>query len=113
MTSDDTRHVNTDSTSSLSGDSDKEIEYYDGNEAPPIFKSGWKGNSLTAVAIAQDLLFTHKNDVICSTVPTNLQDDVVFLVDNTSLENEEDLKSDDLGVWRANKVASDFFHVYG
>lgn len=58
-------------------------------------------------------LFIDKNDVICSTEPTNIQDDVVFLVDNTSLENEEDLKSDDLGVWRANKVASDFFRVYG
>ena len=113
MTSEDTKHVNTDSTSSLSEDSDEEIEYYDGNEALPIFKSGWKGNTLTAMAIAEHLLFTDKNDVICSTVPTNIQDDVVFLVDNTSLENEEDLKSDDLGVWRANKVASDFFRVHG
>ena len=58
-------------------------------------------------------LFIDKNDVIFSTEPTNIQDDVVFLVDNTPLENQEDLKSDDHGVWRANKVASDFFRVYG
>ena len=55
MTSEDTKHVNTDSTSSLSEDSDEEIEYYDGTEALPIFKSGWKENTLTAMAIAQHL----------------------------------------------------------
>ena len=55
VTSDDTKHVNTDSTSSLSEDSDEEIEYYDGTEALPIFKSGWKENTLTAMAIAQHL----------------------------------------------------------
>lgn len=36
VTSDDTKHVNTDSTSSLSEDSDEEIEYYDGTEALPM-----------------------------------------------------------------------------
>lgn len=74
VTSDDTKHVNTDSTSSLSEDSDEEIEYYDGTEALPIFKSGWKENSTAPH-------FTDKNDVICSTEPTNIQDDVVFLVE--------------------------------
>lgn len=112
MTSDDIKHVKTCADSSTSS-SDEEIEYYGGNESLPIFKRGLKGNTLTAVDITQHLLFTDKNDVICSVVPTNIQHNAVFLIDNASLENVEDLKSDDLGVWRANKVASDFFHVCG
>lgn len=109
---DDVKHVES-HTQSSSSSSDEGIEYYDGNLALPIFKSGLKGNSLSVVDITQHLLFTDRDDVVCSTIPTNIQDDVVFLVDNTSFENVDDLKSDDLGVWRANKVASDHFHVYG
>ena len=84
VTSDDTTHVNTDSTSSLSEDSDEEIDYYDGNETLPIFKSGWKGNTLKAMAIAQHLctdrkplyymytvvymcLFVHRNSILRTT----------------------------------------------
>lgn len=101
------------SLQSSSSSSDEGIEYYDGNLALPIFKSGLKGNSFSVVDVTQHLLFTERDDVVCSTIPTNIQDDVVFLVDNTSFENVDDLKSDDLGVWRANKVASDHCHVYG
>lgn len=109
---DDVKHVES-HTQSSSSSSDEGIEYYDGNLTLPIFKSGLKGNSLSVVDITQHLLFTDRDDVVCSMIPTNIQDDVVFLVDNTSFENVDDLKSDDLGVWRANKVASDHFHVYG
>lgn len=109
---DDVKHVES-HTQSSSSSSDEGIEHYDGNLTLPIFKSGLKGNSLSVVDITQHLLFTDRDDVVCSMIPTNIQDDVVFLVDNTSFENVDDLKSDDLGVWRANKVASDHFHVYG
>ena len=112
LTSDDIQHVKSTQTDSSSS-SDEEVEYYGGNVALPIFKTGFKGNSLTALDIAQQLLWTDKSEVICHTVPTNIQDDVVFLVNNASFDNVDDLKCDDLGVWRANRVQSDFFHVYG
>ena len=112
LTSDDIQHVKSTQTDSSSS-SDEEVEYYGGNVALPIFKTGFKGNSLTALDITQQLLWTDKSEVICHTVPTNIQDDVVFLVNSASFDNVDDLKCDDLGVWRANKVQSNFFHVYG
>ena len=111
LTSDDIQHMKTQTDSSSS--SDEEVEYYGGNVALPIFKTGFNGNSFTALDIAQKLLWTDRSEVICHTVPTDIQDDVVFLVNNASFNNVDDLKCDDLGVWRANKVASDFFQVHG
>lgn len=102
LTSDDIQHVKSTQTDSSSS-SDEEVEYYGGNVALPIFKTGFKGNSLTALDIAQQLLWTDKREVICHTVPTNIQDDVVFLVNNASFDNVDDLKCDDLGVCMESK----------
>ena len=41
---------------------------------------------------------------LCSKVPTSISEGVSFVVDLNSLENTDDLSSDDMGVWRNNRV---------
>ena len=93
--------------------SDEEISYYNDDLSLPVFQKGLKGKSFSAVDIVSCILFVERSDIICSVVPTQIQDDVVFMVDHSSFEHMEDLKSDDLGVWKSNKVASNYFLING
>ena len=106
-------NIKTEETSGESNSSEEEISYYNGDSSLPVFQKGLKGNSFSAVNIVHHILFTENSDIICSVVPTHIQDDVVFMVDNSTFEHVDDLKSDDLGVWRSNKVASNYFLING
>ena len=59
------------------------------------------------------ILFPENHDIICSVVPTHIQDDVVFTMDNSTFEHVNYLKSDDLEAWRYNKVALNYFLING
>ena len=48
---------------------------------------------------------------ICSKVPTSIYEGISFVVDLKSLENPDDLSSDDMGVWRNNRVDTTFVEV--
>ena len=63
--------------------SEEEISYYNGDSSLPVFQKGLKGNSFSVGNIVHHILFTERSNIICSTVPTHIQDDVVFMVDNS------------------------------
>jgi len=48
---------------------------------------------------------------LCSKVPTSISEGVSFVVDLNSLENADDLSSDDMGVWRNNRVDTAYAEV--
>lgn len=51
---------------------------------------------------------------ICLVVPSNVANDVTFLVNTTSLKSPQDWKCDDMGAWCNNGVQrSQFYHDYG
>ena len=106
-------NIKTGKTSEESNSSEEEISYYNGDSSLPVFQIELKGNSFSAVNIVHHVLFIENDEIICTVVPIHIQDDVVFMVDNSKFEHIDDLKSDDLGVWRSNKVASDYFLING
>ncbi len=42
--------------------------------------------------------------VLCTKVPTSIAVNAAFVVDVTKLEHKDDLLSDDMGVWKNNRV---------
>jgi len=79
--------------------------YYKDNIQLPIFSSGTK--TATPEKKVKTLLFPHAPERLCQVVPTNICDNVTFLLSTLDLKSWEDWKCDDMGAWRNNGVKRD------
>ena len=48
---------------------------------------------------------------VCSKVPTSISEGVAFVIDLNSLEDRDDLSADDMGVWKNNRVDTNYVEV--
>jgi len=75
------------------------VEYYHGNKSLPIYERHAKGYSGEEIAmILCDPAFNE--DLICSTHPVLVENNVSFVVDLSKLKNPSDIRADDLGTWK-------------
>jgi hypothetical protein len=76
------------------------IEYYDSDEDLPIYEriSANKRRLYSVEDIASILLNPNldSSSVVCKKVPTSICESVSFIIDLKSLENQDDILSDDL-----------------
>ncbi|KAK3703425.1 hypothetical protein QZH41_014261 [Actinostola sp. cb2023] len=103
-----------DSSSEDDSLSDDEIfkGYYQNNLSLPIFKNGTK--MLPQERKVEALLSPHPTERTCQVVPTNISNNVTFLLDATKLNSWADWKCDDMGAWRNNGVKrTQFSHKDG
>ena len=53
----------------------------------------------------------HDKRFFCRKVPTQISSNVAFIIDTSSLDNSEDIDSDDMGTWKNNKVDKSYVSV--
>ena len=79
----------------------RKTEYLNGNMNLPIFEQ--TTDHYTAKGIVRLLLDTDlPHSKIATIQPTGVQDNHVFIVDISKLDNPEDVRADDLGSWVCN-----------
>ena len=75
------------------------IEHYHGNCSLPLYEHPLKGYN--GQRIAQILCDpTLDKDILCSTHPTSVENNVSFIVDLSKLKDRNDVRADDLGTWK-------------
>ena len=57
------------------------------------------------------MLFEVKKSKICTAQPYGCAKNYTFIIDHTALDDKDDLKCDDLGVWHHNGVSTSYFDV--
>lgn len=80
----------------------------------PIFchvLSSAKRNFKVADIVSCILHPHHNKRYLCHKVPTLISSNMAFIVDTSSLDNFEDICSDDMGTWRNNRVDKSFVSV--
>lgn len=66
----------------------------------PVFS--WKKTAYNSEELVAILLGTYEPEQMCISQPINVSHNVSFLVDTRSLQHDDDLKCDDMGVWKNN-----------
>jgi len=77
----------------------KTVEYYHGNKSLPIYErhaNGYSGEEIAVILCDPTL----DKDLICSTHPVLVENNVSFVVDLSKLKNPNDIRADDLGTWK-------------
>lgn len=80
----------------------------EGNVAIPIFREGMV--SFTAGSAVKIILQAWETE-ICSQQPIGCSSSMTFLVDVSKLQDTDDIRADDLGVWNNKGVKSTFCTV--
>ena len=75
----------------------------------PVFS--WNKVAYTSEELVSILLDTYQPEQMCLSLPINISHNVCFLVDTKNLQHEDDLKCDDMGVWKHNGSPKCQFHV--
>ena len=79
-------------------------EYYKQNTDLPIYENIPMDKK--SVKDIVQILLNPKLDTsrVCSRVPTSISRNVSFIVDTSKLQHTDDILSDDMGVWKNNRV---------
>ena len=78
------------------------LEYYNDNQRLPVYTRNPRVLKPDEVA---DILLEKKNflpDKVCTCQPLQIQHHCSFIVDLNSLKDSQDMKCDDMGVWKNN-----------
>ena len=89
-------------------------ECYEGDTALPIFShiSSKRKRLFTVKDVVSCILHpSHNANFFCQKVPTHIHSNVSFLVDTDQLDDPGDIDSDDMGVWKNNRVDSTYVIV--
>ena len=84
------------------------FRYFDHNLKLPIY------NRKRCTYSAEDvirILFEVEKSKICTAQPYGCTKSYTFVIDHTTLDDKDDLKCDDLGVWHHNGVSTLYFDV--
>ena len=85
-------------------------EFYNGNPKLPVYS--YHPTRLDTQEIVNALLDNElKDNMLCSVQPTNVENNVVFVVDLGKLETTKDLYCDDMGSWKHNGVHHSWVEV--
>lgn len=74
----------------------KSVEYYHGNEVYQNPRKGYCGEEIVKILLSPKF----NSDLLCSTHPVSVQNNVSFVVDLSKLNDPNDVRSDDLGTWK-------------
>ena len=77
-------------------------ELYGGKELLSVHD--WNPKDKSPIDIVQILLKSNDEDRTCKVVPNCISHNACFLLDTTSLQSENDWKSDDMASWRNNGI---------
>ena len=89
----------------------KAPKYYESDTGLPIFTclSSPKKRIFTISDLVTCLL--HDKRFFCHKVPTQISSNVAFTIDMSSLDNSEDIESDEMGTWKNNRVDKSYVSV--
>lgn len=89
----------------------KAPKYYESDTGLPIFTclSSPKKRIFTISDLVTCLL--HDKRFFCHKVPTQISSNVAFIIDMSSLDNSEDIESDEMGTWKNNRVDKSYVSV--
>ena len=82
---------------------------YKGDASVPVFS--WSKTAFTGQTLVKLLLTEYEPEFMCVSQPVNVENNVSFLVDCSKLNNQEDIKCDDMGVWKHKGSPKRFFFV--
>ena len=89
--------------------------YYDDDQSLPILER--IAPSRRRLYAAEDIAWlltdpsVKTSKIVCTKVPTFIQESVSFIVNLDSLENPDDVLADDLGAWKHNGVDTCHVHI--
>jgi hypothetical protein len=89
-------------------------ELYEGDAGLPIFShiSSQRKCLFTVQDVAVCLLHPcHNKAYLCKKVPTRISSNVAFLMDINVVDDPSDIDSDDMGVWKNNRVDSAYVSI--
>ena len=75
------------------------VEYYHDNQCLPVYghpRKGYSGEEIVKILLNP----TFQNELLCSTHPVSVQNNVSFVVDLSKLKDPNDVRADDLGAWK-------------
>ena len=82
---------------------------YKNDPSLPVFS--WKASAYSAKSIVRILLTSYAPEYLCISPPTDVENNVAFLVDNKHLSKYSDIKCDDMGSWSNNGTPKNSFQV--
>lgn len=62
----------------------------------------WSHKAYSCKGLVRLLLQDYEPESLCISQPVNVSHNVSFLVDNKMLQSKDDVKCDDMGVWKHN-----------
>ena len=89
----------------------KAPKYYESDTGLPIFTCLF--SSKKRIFTVSDCLLHVRHDkrFFCCKVSTQISSNVAFIIDTSSLDNSEDIDSDDMGTWKNNRVDKSYVSV--
>ena len=75
------------------------MEYYHENQCLPVYghpRKGYSGEEIVKILMNPKF----RDDLLCSTHPVSVQNNVSFVVDLSKLKDPNDVRADDLGTWK-------------
>lgn len=89
--------------------SDLESALYNGDALTPIFS--WKKKAYSHYVLVKILLRKHETERLCVSPPVKIAHNVAFLIDNSKLKNQDDIKCDDMGSWKRSGTPKNKYRV--
>ncbi len=75
----------------------------------PVFS--WRKETYPWKEVVEILSGDYEDHIVCVQPPVNVAHNVTFLVHNEKLKHVDDIKSDDMGVWRCNGAPKLLFEI--
>ena len=72
---------------------------YQNDPELPMYKWGLMKGMCTDKVVEIILKGSVNRDLVATRVPTNVENNTVFIIDTTKLSDKDDIKCDDLGAW--------------
>ena len=90
---------------------EESIEFYNGNKALPVMSKNREvmpPKTVVSTLLQKDLTSSSK---VCSIQPLEVYHHATFLVDLEALPSTQDIKCDDVGIWRNNSNDNFYFNL--
>ena len=85
----------------------KQPDFYEGDASLPVFSKvpSNRKRLLSLEDTVKCILHpVHQSTYLCRKVPITVNHNTIFLIDTDALDDVRDIESDDMGVWRNNRV---------
>jgi hypothetical protein len=82
---------------------------YNGDALTPVFS--WKKEAFSHHDLVKILQREHETERLCISPPVNIAHNVTFLIDNSKLKDQGDIKCDDMGSWKRTGTPKNKYRV--